>query len=57
MDAGEGRNRYTVALEKLERDVRVPFDEQVTESAIGASVVGDSAWDDERFQTRLAGGA
>ena len=57
MDAGEGPNRYTVALEKLERDVRVPFDEQVTESAIGPSVVGDSDWDDERFQARLAGGA
>jgi hypothetical protein len=57
MDAEERPSRYAVALESLELDVRVPFDEQVMERAASPAVVPASAWDEQRRQARLAGGA
>lgn len=57
MNSSETPSRYAVALEGLERDVRVPFDEQVTERAANPAVVPATAWDEERRQARLAGGA
>lgn len=50
-------NRYKVTLDQLERSVRVPVEDQVIEQPANPIAAGDSDWDDERRQLRLAGGA
>ena len=55
-DQGEP-NPYKVTLDQLERSVRVPVEDQVIEQPADPIAAGDSAWDDERRQLRLAGGA
>ena len=46
-----------VTLDQLERSVRVPVEDQVIEQPADPSAAGESDWDNERRQLRLAGGA
>jgi hypothetical protein len=50
-------NRYKATLDELERTVRVPVEYQVSEQPAAPSAAGESDWDNERRQLRLAGGA
>ena len=50
-------NRYKVTLDQLERSVRVPVEDQVIEQPADPIAAGESDWDNERRQLRLAGGA
>ena len=50
-------NRYKVTLDELERTVRVPVEDQVIEQPADPITAGESDWDNERRQLRLAGGA
>ncbi len=51
------QGRFDVALEVLERSAHVPREEQ-TEEVPGRKQDGSAwAWDEERRQARLAGGA
>ena len=50
-------NRYKVTLDQLERNVRVPVEDQVIEQPADPISAGESDWDHERRQLRLAGGA
>ena len=50
-------NRYKVTLDELERTVRVPVEDQVSELPAAPIAAGESDWDNERRQLRLAGGA
>ncbi len=50
-------NRYKVTLDQLERSVRVPVEDQVIEQPADPIAPGESDWDNERRQLRLAGGA
>jgi hypothetical protein len=49
--------RFDVALEDLERSVHVPAREQTEEMPESEPHPSAWAWDEERRQTRLAGGA
>jgi hypothetical protein len=50
-------NRYRVTLDELERTVRVPVEDHVIEQPGDPITSGESDWDNERRQLRLAGGA
>ncbi len=50
-------NPYAITVDELERQVRVPLDEQVTEQSVGHPLEDDSTWDEAQRQLRLAGGA
>ena len=50
-------NRYKVTLDQLERAVRVPVEDLVIEQPAESIAAGESDWDHERRQLRLAGGA
>lgn len=50
-------NQYKVTLDQLERTVRVPAEDQVIEQPADPMAAGESDWDRERRQLRLAGGA
>ena len=50
-------NRYKVTLDQLERSVRVPVEDQGIEQPADPIAAGESDWDNERRQLRLAGGA
>jgi hypothetical protein len=52
-----GPSRYRVTLDQLERTVRVPVEDQVIERPTDPIAAGESDWDHERRQLRLAGGA
>jgi hypothetical protein len=55
-DLGEPK-RYKVTVDQLERSVRVPVEDPIIEQPAKPIAAGDSDWDDERRQLRLAGGA
>jgi len=57
VDGHREPNRYKVTLDQLERSVRVPVEDQVIEQPAAPIAAGDSDWDNERRQLRLAGGA
>lgn len=60
MDTVDGHsepNCYKVTLDQLERTVRVPVEDQVIEQPATPIAAGESDWDNERRQLRLAGGA
>jgi hypothetical protein len=57
VSGSEQANPYAIPLEDLERGIHVPYDDQTTESAAGASPELSSEWDEARRQARLAGGA
>jgi hypothetical protein len=50
-------SRFAVPLEALEREARVPLDDQITEGADTPGRDSGWAWDEERRQAQLAGGA
>jgi hypothetical protein len=53
----EPDRRFDVTLEALERSAHVPPNEQTEETPEVASHPSGWAWDEERRQARLAGGA
>ncbi len=57
VDDQREHNRYKVTLDELERTVRVPVEDQVIEQPADPITAGESDWDNERRQLRLAGGA
>ena len=57
MPDAEKRSKYAVTLEELEREVRVPFEDQVTEQPGDPGADRETQWDEQRRQLRLAGGA
>ena len=57
VDDQRGPSRYKVTLDELERTVRVPVEDHVIEQPADPMVAGESDWDIERRQLRLAGGA
>jgi hypothetical protein len=50
-------NPYAVPLVALERRTRVPREAQVTEESHGSDDAAAWAWDEQRRQAQLAGGA
>ncbi len=50
-------NPFAVSMDELERHVRVPLEDQVTEQSVGHPPEDDSTWDEAQRQLRLAGGA
>jgi hypothetical protein len=48
---------FAVPLADLEREARVPLEEQITEGADAHGRDSGWAWDEERRQAQLAGGA
>jgi hypothetical protein len=50
-------HRYQITLDQLERTVRVPVEDHVIEQPADPIAAGESDWDYERRQLRLAGGA
>ena len=50
-------NPYAVSLEALERQSHVPVEEQIEEVPDGSNSDSAWAWEEERRQARLAGGA
>jgi hypothetical protein len=51
------QGRFTVPLEVLERSAHVPRDQQTEEVPEREQDGSASAWDEDRRQARLAGGA
>lgn len=49
--------RFDVALDDLERSARVPTEDQTEEAPAPESHPSAWAWDEQRRQARLAGGA
>jgi len=50
-------NPYAVTAADLERSAHVPVDLQVQEQDVDAQVAVPPAWEEQRRQARLAGGA
>jgi hypothetical protein len=50
-------NPYAVALDDLEHETHVPYEDQTTEQPVSTAADSDSEWDKARRQARLAGGA
>jgi hypothetical protein len=50
-------SRFAVPLQALEREARIPLDEQITEASDAPGRATGWAWDEERRQAQLAGGA
>jgi hypothetical protein len=50
-------NPYAVSLEALERQSHVPVEERIEEVPDGSNSDSAWAWEEERRQARLAGGA
>ena len=57
VDEQRGPNRYNVTLDQLERALRVPVEDHVSEQPADPIAAGESDWDNERRQLRFAGGA
>jgi hypothetical protein len=53
----EQPSKYALTLEQLESQVRVRFEDQVTEQPGDAGADRETRWDEQRRQLRLAGGA
>lgn len=53
----DAKGRFDVPLEVLERSAHVPSDQQTEEQPERESDSSAWAWDEERRQARLAGGA